>query len=208
LITLAKVVSAILPGTRLDGGRSFSAGLLQLEQILTQFRDAHSSSLDASLKGHFDSAITSIVQLKAHMEGWTSSSWSVAVLVQLGLLEASVTHHFSGNQMELKSRALRGRHHLNRLIATDSVARKKWRAAFGEGETACESLAATHLLWHGVWAFKCNGSKQRTDLIFPDQINFDDDASQSGAGLVLTEWKLCKSGDKPEDKFAEAQKQA
>src|ERR1700722_9028346 len=39
----------------------------------------------------------------------------------------------------------------------------------GAGSVACERLGAVHLLWHGIFAFKVDGSGARTDLIAPEQ---------------------------------------
>jgi hypothetical protein len=208
LFSLARALAAIEPGTRMDSPASFAGGILDLGPLLNAFSNGYSSLLTDSVISQFKATETAVDNLKLHGERSFNNAWSLAALMQLGLLEPLVTHHFSNNQLEFKSRALRGLHHLNRLIATDDSVQTRWRNAFKEGETACEQLAGAHLLWHGVWAFKCNGVGQKTDLVFPDYVDFEQSVSSSGAGLVLTEWKVWRGSGKISDKFQEAREQA
>ncbi len=64
------------------------------------------------------------------------------------------------------------------------------------GETACEKLGALHLLSHGILAFKAYAPGERTDLILGDRLVIDDDLIAGTEGIVLTEWKRVKVGDK------------
>lgn len=84
--------------------------------------------------------------------------------------------------------------HLQRTIVVDDDQRKRWHAGFLYKETRCEKLGATHLLWHGIWAFKVNADGERTDLVLETPIEelFAERVRASGSRLVLTEWKLVR----------------
>ncbi len=81
--------------------------------------------------------------------------------------------------------------HLQRSIVADPIIKSKWKAAFKEGETACEKLGAVHLLQHGIWAFKVKEAGEATDLVFGDPLGQDylTEAELTSEALVLTEWK-------------------
>lgn len=85
--------------------------------------------------------------------------------------------------------------HLQRTIVVDEDQRQRWCSGFSAKEPECERLGATHLLWHGIWAFKVNASGERTDLVLGASIGkpFTERARDSGSRLVLTEWKLVRS---------------
>src|SRR5262249_46166166 len=87
-------------------------------------------------------------------------------------------------------------------IEVDEVLRERWTRAFADRETACERLGSVHLLSHGVWAFKINADRARTDLMFEEPLDFVK-LGRAAAGLVHTEWKLCRGGDGTNE-FAEA----
>jgi hypothetical protein len=98
--------------------------------------------------------------------------------------------------------------HLQRCIVADSEMRKKWRKAYDEHETECEKLGATHLLQHGVWAFKANAEGARTDLILCEPKSPAFSVENIAEAIVLTEWKIVKSQDQLLDKATEALTQA
>lgn len=97
--------------------------------------------------------------------------------------------------------------HLQRSIAVDEEVRKKWIDAYNTLETKCEKLGALHLLSHGVWAFKADATKGKTDLILNEPLPPISVIEGAADALVLTEWKLVKSTRELEEKIQEAQKQ-
>lgn len=96
--------------------------------------------------------------------------------------------------------------HLQRSIAVDEQLRTRWQTAFTTHETACERLGSVHLLLHGIWAFKLNAEKARTDLMFEEPLPPAGKIEKAATGLVLTEWKRCLKGD-GRDEFEEAVRQ-
>jgi hypothetical protein len=78
--------------------------------------------------------------------------------------------------------------HLQRLIVVDKLVRDAWDGAFRAGELECEQLGATHLLAHGIWAFKVSATGERTDLVYNEPLDITQDV-RTADGLVLTEWK-------------------
>jgi hypothetical protein len=127
-----------------------------------------------------------------------------AVLVKLAAFEAETTFYFHDTREKLRSACELAFVHLQRLIVVDEDVRAKWRQAFADGEAKCEKLGAVHLLWHGIWAFKFYALGARTDLVFPEPINFE--GQTVDVGLVLTEWK--KATVDVAQVYAQAQKQA
>jgi hypothetical protein len=71
----------------------------------------------------------------------------------------------------------------------------------------CEKLGASHLLFHGIFAFKITGAGARTDLVFGEPIEAGD-AERTADTLVLTEWKIVPSVAKASDVATAARKQA
>jgi hypothetical protein len=127
-----------------------------------------------------------------------------AVIIKIAAFEAETTFFFHDAREKLRSACELAFVHLQRLIVVDEDVRAKWKRAFSDGETKCEKLGAVHLLWHGIWAFKVDASGARTDLVFPEPINFENKTVD--VGLVLTEWK--KATNDTTQIYTEAQKQA
>lgn len=98
--------------------------------------------------------------------------------------------------------------HLQRLIVVDDRTRQTWGDAFLKGETACERLGATHLLWHGIWAFKAYSEKERTDLVFGELLSINDEVRRASTALVLTEWKKVSSSRISDKQIEIAKEQA
>lgn len=127
-----------------------------------------------------------------------------STLVQLVALNSEVSFHLKSSQEKLRTTSELAFAHLQRLIVVDPDYRQKWKSAFDGGELQCEKLGAVHLLWHGIWAFKVDGSGARTDIVFNDNIT-----SAYGSligGLVLTEWKKSKTSSV--EAFERARRQA
>ena len=122
-------------------------------------------------------------------------------VVLLASIRSELDHLLVDQNAIIRSHVKRAFQHLDRSLVADSEIRQKWIKAFKEknGEIACEKLGAAHLLLHGIWAFKANSAGQRTDLILGNTLDVNDEVIEAARGLVLTEWKLVKRNDKPED---------
>jgi hypothetical protein len=125
-------------------------------------------------------------------------------VVALRAFEAEMTFLLSDSQQAMRTRSERAFRHLNWQIAVDDEVRGKWRTAFTYGETQCEKLGAVHLLWHGIFAFKIDANKGRTDLVFGEPLSGQETYADA---LVLTEWKKATKSDASK-KFGEATEQA
>ncbi|MBI1745376.1 MAG: hypothetical protein HYR55_02170 [Acidobacteria bacterium] len=98
--------------------------------------------------------------------------------------------------------------HLQRSIVADSSIRERWKSAFEEGELACEKLGGAHLLLHGIWAFKVNAERERTDLVLSNQLTDLSEVERTAEALVLTEWKIVREENEVGAKIKEAHRQA
>ena len=98
--------------------------------------------------------------------------------------------------------------HLQRQIVVDPAVGQQWRAAFEQGETACERLGSVHLLQHGIWAFKVSAEGGRTDLVFRDPLTDLEAVAGAADALVLTEWKVVRQASEVSAKVTEARVQA
>jgi hypothetical protein len=124
------------------------------------------------------------------------------------LVRSEVQYLLSNGQAEIRSHAERAFIHLRRSIVADPEIREKWQQAFKKGEVACEALGAVHALLHGIWAFKVSANKERTDLVYGSHLGELDSVARSGAGLVLTEWKLVRRTSEVRTIAAAARRQA
>ncbi len=125
-------------------------------------------------------------------------------IIELQVLDSRILHALSSSQERLVSLTERALQHLQWTILCDETVRGKWQAAFGSGELDCEKLGMVHLLWHGIFAFKTDGGKARSDLVAGEITR---EATAAAEGLVLTEWKLLHK-EKPEKILAKALTQA
>jgi len=98
--------------------------------------------------------------------------------------------------------------HLKRCIVADPDIKKKWIQAFENGEPACEKLGASHLLLHGIWAFKADSKGERTDLILGTPLTDLFQVESVAEALVLTEWKRVTKTNKLENQAKKAYRQA
>jgi hypothetical protein len=132
----------------------------------------------------------------------------VLLAALLSKVKAQVDYFLSDKHVRTRRAIERAFTHLQRSIVVDEDLQQKWEAAFNEmGEEACERLGAVHLLWHGIWAFKANAVGGRTDLIMGGDVH-EQDAVRAADAMVLTEWKLVRKGDAPQEKAMEAFHQA
>lgn len=147
---------------------------------------------------HNDSAMTDDMQIVL----------MVSLLTRMLLMQNEVSYYLEDHQRKIKNISEKAFLHLQRKIIADPDENKKWKAAI-EREIECEKLGSLHLLWHGIWAFKVNADGERTDLIFNDEVlNIKDSDLGAVSGLVLTEWKVLRSGENATSKFSEARNQA
>jgi hypothetical protein len=126
----------------------------------------------------------------------------------LGGLESEISYALSDVQEVIRVRSERAFAHLQRSIVADPDIGAKWLRAFEAGEVACEKLGGTHLLLHGIFAFKVNAEGERTDLVFPDILNDLTEKQRYADGFILTEWKKAKDEKEAGKQFAHARAQA
>ena len=138
-----------------------------------------SSFLDSNRTLFTDGGITPFPGVKAR-------------LTALAALRSELGHHLQDAQAVALSLTERAFLHLQRSITADPDVRARWKAAFARGERACESLGATHLLQHGIWAFKISEAGEQTDLVLDEPLSDADAIERVSEGLVLTEWKLVR----------------
>ncbi len=129
-------------------------------------------------------------------------------LSALAVFRSEFTYHLSDRSEIVRRLSERAFIHLQRSIVANPDVRASWRKAYHDGEVACEKLGGAHLLWHGIWAFKAHGEKERTDLILGEPLLDLAEAEGAAEALVLTEWKLVPDPSKGKDKAIEARKQA
>jgi hypothetical protein len=146
--------------------------------------------------------------------GHSAPLLDLQIAAALGVVRSRVDYLLKEPQARLRVLMERALEHLQRTIVVDPAARERWRAAFATGETRCEALGATHLLAHGIWAFKvhgsgdASGSGEATDLVYQEPLADRQTAEGVADGLVLTEWKLVRSATEVDGQQATAIKQA
>lgn len=126
----------------------------------------------------------------------------------LGTLATELAYYLRGVDARAVPIIERAFLHLQRSLVVDAELRARWRAAFAVNETRCEQLGGTHLLLHGIYAFKTWATGERSDLVLGGKLSIDTALQRAILALVLTEWKLLRAGERPEDRFNEALKQA
>ena len=113
-------------------------------------------------------------------------------LVLLSSFRAQLNHaltDFTSVALGASDRAFK---HLQRCIVADPNTRLTWQTAYQDGEVPCEKLGGAHMLLHGIWAFKVDGTGGRTDLVFSSPLRDFGEVSSAADALVLTEWKIVK----------------
>lgn len=109
-------------------------------------------------------------------------------MVHLGIFNSEMNFYLKDNETVIKDKVKLAFLHLQRTLMVDVESKMKWQNAFEEGEGALEKLGATHLLAHGLWAFKSTAENEKQDLVLNTPIRADE-VQAVGASLVLTEWK-------------------
>ncbi len=138
--------------------------------------------------------------------GSDSSLTSCQAVLPLFSLKIQIDYLLKDLEYSIRTTTELAFEHLRRTIIVDENVRNKWQAA--ENEVACEKMGALHLLSHGIWAFKIDTAKARTDLIYQEPLDkYNETISRSSIGLILTEWKKVKKSNQIENKASEARNQ-
>jgi hypothetical protein len=174
-------------------GSRYSAALPEpAARRLREFIQAYRAKFEAAPTGGRD-ADFQIVQFR---------------LTALRALQSELEFLLADTEAVARSLVDRAFIHLQRAIIADDVTRASWRAAFQTGETACERLGGTHLLLHGIWAFKAYAEGERTDLVLGTRLQLTAQIESAAEALVLTEWKLIRNPTELPSKIEDAFRQA
>lgn len=144
-------------------------------------------------------------QTDSNTTGWSGLQGTLGVLASF---RTEFNFLIADTQAVARAITLRGLIHLQRSIVADEDQRIRWKTAFARGETACEKLGATHLLGHGIWAFKASATGERTDLVLGEPLRITSDVENAAQALVLTEWKLVRAAGELEAQGRQALAQA
>jgi hypothetical protein len=180
--------------------------LSALDTYRTTYKDSLPPGASAAIKSFIDAHGGLIRDASGTADSLDERVW--AALVLLGGFESEVSFILSDQQEVIRARSERAFAHLQRSIVADPDFRGKWQTAFKDGEVACESLGAVHLLSHGIFAFKVNAEGERTDLVFQDIAGNLAEEQRYADGIVLTEWKIARSSNEAERQFSAAKAQA
>lgn len=120
-------------------------------------------------------------------EGWRAIG--ARVIAALAIIRGEIDHLLADPSLIAVSVTERAFKHLQWMIASDSEVGAKWQSAFAKGETTCERFGATHLLLHGIWAYKAHSPTARTDLVMAEPVEDRPEIRRVARALVLTEWK-------------------
>lgn len=182
---------------------------ISLADDMLRFRDASQAGAPgANLPSGNDQRIREII--KGGLDNSTASlrsAFAAELTILLSLMRNALDAFFNDGQEVLRLRAERAFRHLQWSIASTRYVRTSWIRAFEDDEPACEALGATHLLLHGIFAYKATSPSARTDLVFHDPIDADQ-VTKVADGLVLTEWKRVKKEADLDKVVAGAQTQA
>ncbi|MER2508095.1 MAG: hypothetical protein ABTQ27_04975 [Amaricoccus sp.] len=198
-----------LPSKAVNGSqeKALLESAVGLARAYLDLRASLAGSPDVSLPEFDETRLNSLAAGSLDDRSKSQRAANLAELVlRLSILRNDIDSVMFDGQEEIRSRAERAFRHLQWSIAADEAVRTAWISAF-KNEPACEALGATHLLSHGIFAFKANSTSARTDLVFHEPI---DTASAEAVadGLVLTEWKRLKDPNKLNDVVSGAEKQA
>ncbi|GJM43351.1 MAG: hypothetical protein DHS20C21_01930 [Gemmatimonadota bacterium] len=131
----------------------------------------------------------------ARWDGISSKSgwkWLQTMTTLLSILRSDVEFFLNDRRSLLSSLVHRALLHLQRLIVADENVKNTWSDAFGRGETSVERLGGAHFLHHGIYAFKVDAERERTDLVLGGKLAITPEIHAAAEGLVLTEWKMVR----------------
>lgn len=141
-----------------------------------------------------EAAAQTLATWKDPTRAWGAGMQPTSQVQHMGIvlqsLRAEMNHLLASTDAIGRSLVARAFQHLQRSIVADEMVRSAWQAAYAAGEIYCERLGACHLLLHGVWAFKADGTTERTDLVLGEPLRITDSVRAAAEVLVLTEWKL------------------
>ncbi len=138
----------------------------------------------------------------------SDGSTNAQAIVPFALFRSQFEYLISDREVAARSLTDLAFEHLTRLLEVDQDARTKWTQAFEKHETACERLGAIHLLSHGIWGFKVTSTGSATDLVFGEPLDSEAvTVRRTARAVVLTEWKLIRSGDEAAKRAQEARRQ-
>ena len=179
-----------------------------LAAAIRDFRETHSDQLAPEANNSLEHVTGAIEPLLADpsSNGQRARLW--AVVVSLSAFNSEFSFLVADNEVRLRVRSERAFAHLQRSLVVDDQLRERWQAALNAGEVQCEKLGAVHLLSHGLWAFKCDATGARTDLVFNERVSDLAEVSGYSDGLVLTEWKKSKEKVDAERLSSQARLQA
>lgn len=166
---------------------------------LEQFLATHSTIVPAAATQRFGDAVSKH-SLKDHANTIEHLRSRLAIVVSL---VAELNWELTDPAIHLEGIAERAFLHLSRLLAADAAQSARWLDEFQKtqtAETACERLGATHLLLHGIYAFKVDAG-ERTDLVLGNKLTWTKSLARAVEGLVLTEWKVVRD-EKDAEKIA------
>ena len=108
--------------------------------------------------------------------------------------------YYTDDIVELRSTADIAFKHLQKSIIVNKVQKEEWQDGWENNnlETRFEKLGDTHLLSHNIWSAKFNTKGAGSDSVLVDptfetKIDLTDGKYQTGKGLLLTEWKVCRT---------------
>lgn len=132
-----------------------------------------------------------------------------AAMIELCAFEAEFSYCISDREASVQRLVQRAFLHLSRTLVVDPDLSAKWKTALHqEGEVQVEKLGGIHLLAHGIWAFKCSATGERTDLVLGDILSQEQEVAEVATGLVLTEWKVALEASEAGPKWNQALYQA
>jgi hypothetical protein len=111
------------------------------------------------------------------------------VIATLAIIRGEIDHLLADPSLIAVSVTERAFKHLQWMIVSDTEVRAKWQQHFRDGEPSCESSGATHLLLHGIWAYKAQSRTARTDIVMQEPVDDRPEIRRAARALVLTEWK-------------------
>jgi hypothetical protein len=174
---------------------------------LTDFHTRYKSSLPPKAAGCLQDFLNNFYQ-HFYEEKLDAQAGIQFRLTALTSFRSQFNYHLSDLSALAKHLSERAFLHLKRSIVADPDQRKKWKDAYAQNEEACEKLGASHLLLHGIWAFKVNAQGERTDLVLGEPITDFDEIERTSEALVLTEWKKVRSAAEVDKKLSDAKAQA
>lgn len=151
------------------------------------FRDSYRSALPPDAVTALSALLAKHGETMERCSGLAGAGTAVCILA---VIRGAMEVHLSDHEWIGCSITERAFSHLQRSIVANASVRETWQNAFHEGETDCEKLGATHLLAHGIWAFKIDSAGARTDLVYNKPFDTSEAMRTAPHALVLTEWKI------------------